>query len=292
MENRMEPRGEWLVVGADGQIGQRLLRRLQAEGRPAVGTTRRDSPGLLPLDLAGPPQQWQLPERVAVAYLCAAIASIDKCESDPVGTRLINVERTLELVERLHARGGHVVFLSTNQVFNGAKPMRSEKDAVCPLTEYGRQKAEVEAKLLAGGRAAIVRFTKVVVPGWKLIGDWAAALGQGEPIAAFADMVMAPVPAAFAVEALTAIGAARATGIFHVSGERDISYLEVALRLAKRIGASRDLVRPMSIAERKITRAAAPLHTTLDAGRLRREFGLACPPAIATLDEVFETRAV
>lgn len=283
----MEPQGEWLVVGADGQIGRQLLSRLQAEGRPVAGTTRRDSPGRWHLDLGGPPEQWELPDRVAVAYLCAAIASIDKCESDPAGTRRINVERTLALAERLRDRGGHLVFLSTNQVFDGAKPMRSENDAICPLTEYGRQKAEVEAKLLAGGRAAIVRFTKVAVPGWKLIGDWAAALGRGEPITAFADMVMAPVPAAFAVEALTAIGAARATGIFHVSGERDITYLEVALRLAERIGALRDLVRPVSIVERKISRAAAPPNTALDAGRLHREFGLACPPVQATLDELF-----
>ena len=283
----MEPSDQWLVVGADGQIGQRLLTRLTEEGKPAVGTTRRDTPGLLRLDLVGPPERWELPERVAVGYLCAAITSIDRCQSDPIGTRRVNVERTLELAEQLRDRGGHIVFLSTNQVFDGTRSMRLENEAVCPRTEYGRQKAEVESKLLDGGRAAIVRFTKVAVPGWKLIGDWAAALGEGKPIAAFADMVMAPIPIGFAVNALIAIGAARAAGIVHVSGERDISYLDVAHRLADRLGAPRDLVRPQSIAERNITRAAAPLHTTLDAGRLRREFGLACPPLVATLDELF-----
>lgn len=277
----------WLVVGADGQIGRELVRRLQAEGKPIRGTSRRGTDGLLPLDL-GEPQGWELPERVAMAYLCAAATSIDRCEKDPDGTRLINMIRTLELAAKLRERGAHLIFLSTNQVFDGTQPHRSESSPVCPRTEYGRQKAAVEKSLLDRGGAAILRFTKVAMPGWKLIGEWAEALSRGESISAFADMVMAPVPLAFAVEALVKIGEAQATGIFHASGDVDVSYAEVARRLADRLGASRDLVRPISIADRNLPRSAAPTHTTLNAERLQRELGLTCPSVFATLDGLFE----
>jgi dTDP-4-dehydrorhamnose reductase len=45
---------------------------------------------------------------------------------------LINVARTIELVERLVARGIYVLFLSTNQVFDGS---RAHVPAAAPLSE-------------------------------------------------------------------------------------------------------------------------------------------------------------
>jgi hypothetical protein len=46
----------------------------------------------------------------------------------------------------------------TNLVFDGSVPCRNAHDAACPVTEYGRQKAEAEKQLLAlGNMAAVVR---------------------------------------------------------------------------------------------------------------------------------------
>jgi dTDP-4-dehydrorhamnose reductase len=269
----------WLVVGADGGIGRPLLARLRADSRAAVGTTRRAGGDGLHLDLAADPSSWQLPDRVAVAYLCAAVTSIDTCRRDPAGTRGVNVDHTLALAARLRERGAHVVFLSTNQVFDGTVPFRGEAAAVCPLTEYGRQKADAEAALLAAGGATVARFTKVVPPDWPLIHMWREALSRGEPVEAFGDMVLSPVPFGVAIEALVRTGEKQPGGVIHVSGVEDFTYAELARRLAMAMGADPGLVRAVSCRERGIPAEAAPAHTALATERVVRELGLAAPTA-------------
>ncbi|QDU19890.1 SDR family oxidoreductase [Urbifossiella limnaea] len=269
----------WLVVGADGGIGRPLLARLRADGRAAVGTTRRGIGDGLQLDLSADPDSWQIPVHVAVAYLCAAVTSIDACRRDPAGTRGVNVDQTLALAARLRERGAHVVFLSTNQVFDGTVPFRCEADTVCPLTEYGRQKSDAETALLATGAATVVRFTKVVPPDWSLIHKWRDALSRGEPVEAFGDMVLSPVPLGIAVEALARVGEKRPGGVIHVSGTEDCTYAELARRLAVVMGADQALVRAVSCRDRGIPAEAAPAHTALATARLSRELGLAAPTA-------------
>lgn len=278
----------WLVVGAEGQIGRALCHRLQADGQPVIGTSRREGTTASRLDFQEPSASWCLPERVAVCYLCAAVTSVERCQNDPDGTRLVNVHRTLELALRLHEQGTHVVFLSTNQVFDGAEAFRSEVSPPSPRTEYGRQKAAVEQSLLELGNATVVRFTKVVGPQMPLIREWVESLVRREPITAFDDMVMSPVPLGFTVEVLARVGQSRAPGVFHVSGDVDVTYAAVARRVADRLGAPRDLVRVASFAARNLLPEMAPAHTTLDGRRVRRELGLQPPAVESTLDDLIE----
>ena len=279
--------GCWLVVGADGQIGSALGRRLADCGLPVVGTTRRTpAGGLLRLDLAAPPSEWSLPADIAVCYMCAAVTSVEKCERDPAGTRLVNVGCSLELARRVRDRGGHTIFLSTNQVFDGTVPFRTAAAAPCPRTEYGRQKAEMEAELLARGGATVVRLTKVLGPDAALIRGWVNGLLGGRQITAFGDMVLSPVPLGFVAEVLVRAGRTRAVGVVQVSGDRDLSYAEVARRTADRVGAPPDLVRVASYTSLGLPPTMAPAHTTLDTSRLRRDLGLDPPTVGKTLDEL------
>lgn len=276
----------WLVVGADGGIGGGLFRRLAAAGLPAQGTTRRAGvaqPSVNALDLAAPSVSWNLPPRVAVAYLCAAVTSGEECRRSPEVTRLVNVERTLDLARMLRDRGALVVFLSTNQVFDGSRPHRLAEDRPCPETEYGRQKAEAEAEILALG-GAVVRLTKVFTRPPALFRSWADALAAGETVAPLADMVFSPVPPGVATDALVAVGSRRARGVVQVSGERDVSYAEVANAIADQVGASRLLVRPGLVAARGLHPGSAPRHTTLDTRRLVQEFEMVVPPVETTVE--------
>src|SRR5437764_879665 len=91
-----------------------------------------------------------------------------------------------------------VLIVGADGVFDGQHPHRLPTDPVSPVTEYGRQKAEVERHLLTmDAPAAVVRLTKVLQPGFPLLRGWVDALKIGEPILPFSDMVMAPVTLAF-----------------------------------------------------------------------------------------------
>jgi len=280
-----------LVIGADGGLGNALARRLVASRIPVIGTSRRHDSQSLKLDLTSDPSSWELPPQIGVAYLCAAITSIDRCQKQPVETRLVNVEHTLILANRLHQLGAHLVFLSTNQVFDGSQPHRQAEDDVCPFTEYGRQKAEVEREVLAMG-GAVVRLTKVFAQPPALFRTWADDLWAGKPIAPYQDMLISPVSVSCIGDVLVEVGTRRRSGILQVSGEADISYADIAWRIAMRLGVRAELVQPRSAIEIGLSPEMAPRYTTLDTTRLRHEFGIIPPPCMSTIRTLIDDAAL
>ena len=267
-----------MVVGADGMIGSALADHLVRTGRSVVRTTRRGESGSLVLDLAARPGDWQMPEGLAVAYLCAAVTSIESCRDHPEAAAGVNVAGTEWLAGRLLDAGARVVFPSTSLVFDGSSPHPRVDSPTVPVTAYGRMKAEAERRLLGqGARVAVLRLTKVIGAGMPLLARWAGSLTEGRPIHPFADMVMAPVALPLAIEVLDRLGNGGAEGIFHLSASHDVSYADVARRLAERLNADADLVRPVSAAAAGLPADQVVARSALDVGRLTAEFGLPAP---------------
>jgi dTDP-4-dehydrorhamnose reductase len=280
-----------LVIGADGQIGRALVAGLAQHGLVALGTTRHREgvgPGRVYLDLEGDLNAWRCPGTIGAAILAAAVTRLDTCERDPEATDRVNVAANLALADVLAKRGIHVVFLSSNQVFDGSRPHRRAGELTSPRTVYGRQKAEVEGRLHArDGRASILRLTKVVTPGLPLLSDWSRALVSGSPIRPFRDMVIAPLPVSFVVEVVARIVQQRTAGIVQASGPVDVPYADVALHLAQHLGADSRLVQPIDSSGAGLPAIFVPRHTTLDTGRLRNELALIPPDLTAVLQSSF-----
>jgi dTDP-4-dehydrorhamnose reductase len=279
-----------LVVGADGRIGGGLLRELRSLGRPALGTTRRRDgarTGHVLLDLARPADGWELPE-ASVAYLCAAMTGLEACRRDPVRSALVNVEATVRLAERLARRGAFVIFLSSNQVFDGTRPQRRPEESSCPTTAYGRQKAEAERRILElGPRAAVVRLTKLLGPNDSLLTGWVASLLRGEEVRPFSDLRMAPVPLGYAVAVLREVGRRRRAGLLQVSGNRDVTYAEAALLGTGVLGVAERLVRPLPSPASALGGEPPPRHTTLATDGLWEACGVEVPEVESTIENVF-----
>ena len=279
-----------LVVGADGVMGRALAGRLAHDGTPQLVTTRRPetvTDTRLYLDLADDLSGWRPPAGISMAYLCAAVSSQERCRADPHYTAVVNIHNTVMLARKLSDAGTFVVFPSTNLVFDGSVPLRKATDATCPLTEYGRQKAVAEAQLQGqNGLLAVVRLTKVLWPDMPLLSGWVRSLKMGEPVHPFSDMVMAPLSIDFAAEVLACIAGNRTPGITQASGPQDISYDQVARHIATRVGASQDLVQPVTTGQAGIDMETVPPNTTLDATRLRREYHKEPPDVWSTLDTV------
>jgi dTDP-4-dehydrorhamnose reductase len=272
-------------------VGNALITRLRQTGACVLGTTRqRENVGekCIHLDLADDLRQWRPPQPVDVAILCAGETRLQNCKNDPAQTAKINVDGISQLAKNLQRAGAFVIYLSTNQVFDGSVPFRSPRDSRCPVTEYGRQKAEAERRIGEGGVAcAIVRFTKILGPQNSLFATWADALRRGQRIQAYSDMMLAPVPLFCVVDILLLIAGRRLAGIFHVSGARDISY-ETAARIgAGALGADPRLVQPVKAAQNGFDSEPVPLHTKLDMDSLKSVFGIAPPDVLWTIETAF-----
>jgi len=280
-----------LIVGGDGQIGAVLAAALHRQGRTPVATTRhtdRVSADRPFLDLSDDRAAWQLPADIDVAYLCAAMTGLQACEDDPEGTRAINVDAIVALADRLHGAGARVIFLSTNQVFNGTLAHPEPDTPTAPLSAYGRQKADAERGILAlGDGAAVVRLTKVFAAAPPLFGGWLETLGNSARIEPFSDMKMAPLMMDDVCAVLCRMGAAGATGIYQLSAAEDIAYADAARRLCELIGADPALVHPVRAADRGFPAFLRPAHTCLDTARAGAEFDWTAPDALDVVDGIF-----
>jgi dTDP-4-dehydrorhamnose reductase len=285
-----------LIVGGDSEIAGATAAHLLGRGHDVVATTRRpekiaaDRPFL---DLAQPADDWPVPDGIAAACLCAAIARLNDCAKDPAGSAQVNVAGIATMADKLLALGIPVLFLSTDKVFDGSRAHVPADTPPCPVSEYGRQKAAAEAALTArmrdGAPAAILRLAKIVSPGMELLRQWIAQLSAGNPVRAFHDMQMAPTPVALVAEAIEQLLAASEPGIVQLTGPRDIAYSEVALLLAKKLGADPDLVETVSAYSVGLPTGSTAAHTTLDSSALRERFGITVPDAVTVIDELFET---
>jgi nucleoside-diphosphate-sugar epimerase len=282
-----------ILIGGDSEIGAATARTMGERNIAGVTTTRRrDLAGAERpfLDLKAPLGDWRPPEGIRSACICVAVARLAGCAADPAGSAYINVTQTLTLIDHLLARDIHVLFLSTNQVFDGNQADVPADAPHSPISEYGRQKAQVEAALIGhrarGAPVAILRLAKVVSPHMMLIRDWIGALRQGKPIRAFHDMTMAPVPAALASDVILALMQNRAEGIFQLTGPRDVSYADTGRYLAARLGAPPLLVGETSALDNGQPVGSTPRHTTLDPSAIHEYLALKCPDAWPVIDTV------
>src|ERR1700720_580358 len=134
----------FLIVGGDPEIGAAAHRAIKAQGVAAAATTRRRdrvAPDRPFLDLSAPLDDWVPPPGTQAVCLCAAIARLAACADDPQGSAHINVVQTLGLAETCLARGIAVLFLSTNQVFDGRSPHERAAAPHSPGRKYGRRTA-------------------------------------------------------------------------------------------------------------------------------------------------------
>jgi dTDP-4-dehydrorhamnose reductase len=283
----------FLIVGGDSEIGGAAYRAMKAQGVSVAATTRRgdriatDRPFL---DLSAPLDEWTLPPGTQAVCLCAAIARLAACADDPEGSAHINVVQTLALAEKFLVRGIAVLFLSTNQVFDGNTPHERAEAPYSPVSEYGRQKARAETALLRqmenGAPVAILRLAKVVTDTMPLIGGWIKDLTAAKPIRVFNDLTLAPTPTNLVCAAIAALLQNRACGIFQLTGPRDVTYADIGGFLAAYLDADQKLVNQTSARAAGLPEGATPLHTTLDSSLLRAHYGLEVPDVWDVVERV------
>ena len=134
-----------------------------------------------------------------------------------------NVARAARLV------GARLVHLSTDVVFDGRKGAPYvEADAVCPVTDYGRAKAEAERRVLAANPAGLVVRTSLIVggPGHPTSKHERAAR---DPVATFyEDEIRCPCPGRRPRVSASGARPGRRLGVLHVAGADAVSRADLA----------------------------------------------------------------
>lgn len=279
-----------LVVGGDSLIGGALMHAARALAWQVTGTTRRqDGQPLEWLDLTDPTPAAVLARDYDVVVLCAAISRHDRCAADPGTAQRVNVEAPVRLALEAVECGAQVIYLSTDSVFGESNGLRREGDPVAPGSRtYPALKARAEELLLEAlppEQLTIVRLTKVVSVRREPFGTWCAALRAGGRIEGLSDLLLSPVSLRYASRALVQLGAGRHSGIFHLSGERDLSYAELAWEVSAQAGGG-SAVWARSTAEAGVQPAYRPVRSCLGMTETTRLTGLRPQPVASVVEDL------
>ena len=274
-----------LITGANGLLGQSLLflgqnrHELLATGR---GPARGDHFGFPYAELDSTKEEDY--ERVFeefkpdVVIHSAAMTQVDDCEQDQEACNLLNVEATKYCAEACARHGVHLIFLSTDFIFDGKNGPYGEEAEPAPLSVYGWSKLRAEDAVKASGaRYAIARTVLVIgyVPGLSRsnIILWARqALGRGERIRVVHDQVRSPTWSVDLAEGCLRIAEVGAEGIYHISGPDTMSILDLVRRVADHAGLDASLIDPVS-SESLGQAAKRPPITGFDISKARRDLG-------------------
>jgi dTDP-4-dehydrorhamnose reductase len=169
-----------LVVGTTGFIGSQLFDAASKMGA-AIGASRAGAAPTLALDLAQPELfDYEKIQAADTVLLTAAISSPDICAREHDRAWDTNVTGTGAFIERVMARGGRVIFFSSDTVY-GEQSSAFDESAPCrPAGEYAEMKRAVEQRFLGNPLFKVVRLSYVFSRADKFTGYLAGCAARGE----------------------------------------------------------------------------------------------------------------
>ena len=127
-----------IITGAQGQLGQELVKQLDKKYEYDVIKTDRDTLDITNIENVN---TFILEQNPDVVINCAAHTAVDLCETDIENAYKINAIGPRNLAIVCEKIGAKLVQVSTDYVFdgNGTRPYR-EDDINCPNSVYGTSK--------------------------------------------------------------------------------------------------------------------------------------------------------
>ena len=201
----------YLVTGGCGFIGSHLTEALLAQGHQVIvlddlstGTMENLPSGtsLLRGDVADPAVAREAVQGVAGCFHLAAVASVQRCLQDPVGTHRTNAGGTVALLAALAQAGSQapVVYASSAAVYGDSQTAPAHEHAPArPRSAYGADKRASELHAAVASHTHAIpttglRFFNVYGPRQRwdspysgVVSIFARRIAQDQPITVFGD---------------------------------------------------------------------------------------------------------
>jgi dTDP-4-dehydrorhamnose reductase len=263
------------VTGASGQIGAEVIAELSHRNDARKESARIDVIAASHGDLDVSNRDAALAAIVTiepdVVIHVAAYTAVDACENERDRAFAVNALGTRNVQEAARLIGAHVVYLSTDYVFDGTSPRPYlEWDTPNPLSVYGRSKL--------GGEAECEASSTIVRTSWVCgrIGSNMAktvlklAASSDGPLRFVDDQHGCPTIASELASMVCDLALARRPGIFHVTNQGETTWYGFAKQVLKASGGDVARVEPITTAELRPRRLAPrPPNSALDNAALR-----------------------
>lgn len=266
-----------LITGCNGQLGNEI-QLLQAQY--AQHTWLNTDVNELDITDKAAIERFVEANEIDGIVNCAAYTAVDKAESDPQLARKLNADAPAFLAEAVAKRGGWMVQVSTDYVFNGTKHTPYvETDESCPNSVYGQTKLEGEQAV-----SKLCPNTMIIRTAW-LYSEFGnnfvktmIRLGrEREQLGVIFDQVGTPTYAHdLATVIMTAIDKGIKPGVYHFSNEGVTSWYDFTKSIHRLAGINTCQVSPLHTAEYP-TPACRPAYSVLDKTKIKDAYGIEIP---------------
>jgi len=276
-----------LVTGSTGVIGSEIESQLTTSLHEVLLTARAPSHRIISalhhyhsIDLLDHADARKIAKEYKPEAIIhtAALASPDECERNKESAYSLNVEATRNLVEISNELKAHLVFMSTDFVFNGQQGPYLENDQREAVNYYGYTKIEAEDIVIKRAESwSIIRtvlsygkqkdgarksFPSMIIENLK----------KGLQLQLAFDQLRTPTYLPDLVDGLLQLSTEKIQGIFHLAGPDLISVFEFGQMIAERAGLNKELIIPVETQSLNHS-AIRPLKTGLISNKARSVFG-------------------
>lgn len=285
-------------------VGSALVSRLSSSSHEILATGRGDC--RLPLSMMSDHLQY-LPADVTSALEVqqmilefspdiiihgAAMTQVDDCEKNKELCHRINVEGTALLVSAAEQSGSKFCYLSTDFVFDGKAGPYREEENTSPINYYGKSK-EIAEQLVSNSQLTWSIARTVLLYGKadhikrsNFIYWVKDNLEAGKKINVVNDQLRTPTYIPDFVDGILKIIESGAEGIFHISGEDQLTPYEMAIAVADHLNLDKTLINPVD-ASTFTQLGKRPLKTGFLINKAKNQLGYSPTSFKATLSLIF-----
>jgi dTDP-4-dehydrorhamnose reductase len=267
---------KFLVTGSAGLIGNQIVHDLEKSEQTVYSCYNKVKPVFgIPtkLDLINSENIGKIIKQIHpdVVIHSAALTDVEKCDTDIELANILNVKATEVIASEAEKIDSHLMYISTDYVFDGKKGLYAETDLTNPLNNYGKTKLFGE-KIIQNKNSnwSIIRTStpfglhsfKKTFPTWVY-----ENLKNKKKINILEDQFTSPTYVPNLSKMIFEIISRNLEGFFHLSGSTKISRFEFAKMIATKFNLDSTLLNPVRI-DTMDWKAIRPIDSSLDVSKV------------------------
>jgi dTDP-4-dehydrorhamnose reductase len=268
---------KYLILGANGLIGQQFVKLCQERGIDHVGTRySREVSHLRRVNFLEPESLPGVPDEISpqVVLNCVNLAGgVNFCEENPELARKLHLDATKVLVDWCVQKDAVFAYFSTDYVFDGKNPPYKEDDETGPLNLYGKLKLEGERYIQQEMEHYLIARTTNVY-GWdpetptpNFLMYLYQTLGEGKTFNTPSFLFGNPTYAPDLAKAILELIAKKHYGLFHIVGKGYINRYDWAIKFCELAGLDKEkIIEVKNPLENMVPR---PLLSDLNTGKIQ-----------------------
>ena len=266
-----------LITGCNGQLGNEMQ---LLEKEDAANNYFNTDVAELDITNVEAIEQFLAANNIDGIVNCAAYTAVDKAEANEEFCTLLNAEAPGYLAHAIGKRGGWMIQISTDYVFDGTQhiPYQEDEDT-CPNSVYGRTKLVGEFNVLKlCPQSMVIRTAWLYSTFGNNFVKTMIRLGNERPeLGVVADQIGTPTYARdLARIIMTAISKGIQPGIYHFTNEGVASWYDFTKAIHRLAGITTCHVRPLHTSEYP-TAAQRPPYSVLDKTKIKQTYGIEIP---------------